>query len=88
VNFDSRWPDISEQTPTKTIDVRGMFCPEPVFRTKIEMERMAVGNILKITADDPASEEDITRWVNRNGHQLIGIKKTDKDLEFTIKKVK
>ena len=80
--------DISESTPTKTIDVRGMFCPEPVFRTKIEMERMAVGNILKITADDPASEEDISRWVNRMGHQLIGIKKTDKDLEFTIKKVK
>jgi len=80
--------DISELTPTKTIDVRGMFCPEPVFRTKIEMERMAVGNILKITADDPASEEDITRWVNRMGHQLIRIKKTDKDLEFTIKKVK
>ncbi|HEU5487969.1 MAG TPA: sulfurtransferase TusA family protein [Candidatus Nitrosotalea sp.] len=41
-----------------------------------------------MTADDPASEEDITRWVNRMGHQLIGIKKTDKDLEFTIKKVK
>ncbi|HET7336790.1 MAG TPA: sulfurtransferase TusA family protein [Candidatus Nitrosotalea sp.] len=80
--------DISELTPTKTIDVRGMFCPEPVFRTKIEMERMAVGNILKITADDPASEEDITRWVNRMGHQLIELKKTDKDLEFTIKKVK
>jgi TusA-related sulfurtransferase len=74
--------DISELTPTKTIDVRGMFCPEPVFRTKIEMERMAVGNILKITA------EDITRWVNRMGHQLIELKKTDKDLEFTIKKVK
>ena len=74
--------------PTKTIDVRGMFCPEPVFRTKIEMERMSVGNILKITADDPASEEDITRWVNRMGHQLIGIKKTGNDLEFTIKKVK
>jgi TusA-related sulfurtransferase len=52
------------------------------------MERMAVGNILKITADDPASEEDITRWVNRMGHQLIELKKTDKDLEFTIKKVK
>ena len=80
--------DISELTPTKTIDVRGMFCPEPVFRTKIEMERMAVGNILKITADDPASEEDISRWVNRNGHQLLELKKNEKDLEFTIKKVK
>ncbi len=75
-------------TPTKTIDVRGMFCPEPVFRTKIEMERMSVGNILKIIADDPASEDDISRWVNRNGHQLLELKKHDKDLEFPIKKVK
>jgi len=65
-----------------------MFCPEPVFRTKIEMERMTVGNILKVIADDPASEEDISRWVNRNGHQLLEIKKADKDIEFTIKKVK
>ncbi|NHI02387.1 Rhodanese-like domain protein [Candidatus Nitrosotalea sp. TS] len=65
-----------------------MFCPEPVFRTKIEMERMAVGNILKIIADDPASEEDISRWVNRSGHQLLSINKPGKDLEFTIKKVK
>lgn len=80
--------DISELSPTKTIDVRGMFCPEPVFRTKIEMERMVVGNILKIIADDPASEDDISRWVNRSGHQLLGINKSGKDLEFTIKKVK
>jgi TusA-related sulfurtransferase len=79
---------ISESSPTKTIDVRGMFCPEPVFRTKIEIERLSVGNVLKVLADDPTSEEDISRWVNRNGHKLIGVKKTDKDLEFTIQKVK
>ena len=65
-----------------------MFCPEPVFRTKIEIERLLVGNVLKVLADDPASEEDISRWVNRNGHKLIRVKKSDKDLEFTIQKVK
>lgn len=59
-----------------------------MFRTKIEIERMTVGNVLKVIADDPAAEEDISRWVNRNGHQLLGLNKTDKDLEFTIKKVK
>ncbi|HKC78584.1 MAG TPA: sulfurtransferase TusA family protein [Nitrosopumilaceae archaeon] len=79
---------MSELGPAKTIDVRGLFCPEPVFRTKIEIERMTVGNVLKVIADDPASEEDISRWVNRNGHQLVELKKNDKDLEFTIKKVK
>jgi len=79
---------MSELGPAKIIDVRGLFCPEPVFRTKIEIERMTVGNVLKVIADDPASEEDISRWVNRNGHQLVELKKNEKDLEFTIKKVK
>jgi tRNA 2-thiouridine synthesizing protein A len=72
----------------KTIDVRGLFCPEPVFRTKIEIEKLASGDILRVLADDPGSEEDISRWISRTGHQLLSINKTKEDLEFTIKKAK
>jgi tRNA 2-thiouridine synthesizing protein A len=75
-------------SPTKSIDVRGLYCPEPVFRTKMEVERLKIGDTLKIVADDPESEEDISRWVNRNGHELISLNKNDKDLEFVIKKAK
>jgi tRNA 2-thiouridine synthesizing protein A len=78
----------SGESTTKTIDVRGLFCPEPVFRTKIEMEKLATGDILKILSDDPESEEDVSRWVKRNGHEILSINKTKKDLEFTIKKAK
>jgi tRNA 2-thiouridine synthesizing protein A len=78
----------SSESTTKTIDVRGLFCPEPVFRTKIEIEKLARGDILKILSDDPESEEDISRWVKRNGHELLSINKITKDLEFTIKKAK
>ena len=78
----------SNIVPTKTIDVRGLYCPEPVFRTKIEMERLAIGEIIKVIADDPASEEDISRWVNRNGHELLSVNMIKPDLEFTIKKGK
>ncbi|MBM3895978.1 MAG: sulfurtransferase TusA family protein [Thaumarchaeota archaeon] len=73
---------------SKKLDARGLFCPEPVFRTKIEIERMQVGDILTVLADDPAAEDDISRWVKRNGHELLEMKKTDKDIEFSIKKVK
>ncbi|MGE0242422.1 MAG: sulfurtransferase TusA family protein [Nitrososphaeraceae archaeon] len=72
----------------KVIDVRGLYCPEPVFRTKIEIEKMIIGDRLKVVADDPQSEEDISRWVNRNGHDLISINKKETDLEFIIKKAK
>ena len=78
----------SGESTTKTIDVRGLFCPEPVFRTKIEMEKLAIGDILKIVSDDPESEEDVSRWVKRNGHEILSINKIKKDLEFIIKKAK
>jgi len=72
----------------KKLDATGLFCPEPVFRTKIEIERMQVGQILTVLADDPAAEDDISRWVTRNGHELVEMKKNDSVIEFTIKKVK
>ena len=49
---------------------------------------MQVGEVLEIRADDPAAEDDISRWVNRNGHELVSMNKSDNVLEFTIKKVK
>jgi TusA-related sulfurtransferase len=54
----------------------------------MEVERLKIGDTIKIVADDPESEEDISRWVNRNGHELISLNKNDKDLEFVIKKAK
>jgi len=65
-----------------------LFCPEPVFRTKIAMEKMQAGQILTITVDDPAAEDDISRWVNRNGHELLEMNKNENVIEFKIKKVK
>ncbi|HET6590647.1 MAG: sulfurtransferase TusA family protein [Candidatus Nitrosocosmicus sp.] len=78
----------TQKSTMKTIDVRGLYCPEPVFRTKIEIEKMSKGDTLRVVSDDPDSEEDISRWVNRNGHELVSLNKTEKDLEFTIKKAK
>jgi len=65
-----------------------MFCPEPVFRTKIAVEKMQTGDVLTVRADDPAAEDDISRWVSRTGHELVEMKKNDNVIEFTIKKVK
>jgi tRNA 2-thiouridine synthesizing protein A len=86
--YNFSWFVTMSDSATKSIDVRGLYCPEPVFRTKMEVERLKIGDTLKIVADDPESEEDISRWVNRNGHQLISLNKNDKDLEFVIKKAK
>ncbi len=71
-----------------TLDATGLFCPEPVFRTKIAIERMQAGQTITVSADDPAAEDDISRWVNRSGHQLVEISRDGNTLTFLIKKVK
>ncbi len=76
------------ESAEKKIDATGLFCPEPVFRTKIEIERMQVGEIITVSADDPAAEEDISRWVTRNGHELLDLSKDGDKITFQIKKVK
>ena len=70
------------------LDATGLFCPEPVFRTKIAIEQMQVGDVLTVLADDPAAEDDISRWVTRNGHELLNLSKNENVIEFSIKKVK
>ena len=73
----------------RKLDAVGLFCPEPVFRTKIEIEQMQVGEKLLVLADDPAAEDDISRWVVKSGHELLGVEKKDGGvIEFSIKKVK
>ncbi len=72
----------------KKIDVTGLFCPEPVFRIKIEIEKMQAGETLTVSADDPAAEDDVSRWVTRNGHELLNMSKNDNIITFRIKKIK
>ena len=74
--------------PHRKLDCLGLYCPEPVFRTRIEIDKLDVGQVLEVTADDPAAEEDIKRLVKRLGHQLIEIHKDGDQLQFLIKKLK
>ena len=76
------------ESDEKKLDATGLFCPEPVFRTKIEIERMQVGEIIIVSADDPAAEDDISRWVTRSGHELLDMSKDGETITFKIKKVK
>lgn len=43
--------------PNRTLDCVGLYCPKPVFRTRVEQDRMNVGEMFEVLADDPASQE-------------------------------
>jgi TusA-related sulfurtransferase len=70
------------------LDCRGYSCPGPVFMVKDKMDELTPGQVLKVDADDPAAEEDVTRWVKRTGHELLKIDKAGNIATFYIRKVK
>jgi tRNA 2-thiouridine synthesizing protein A len=72
----------------RVLDCVGLYCPEPVFRTRLELDAMAAGDVLEVLADDPAAEEDIKSLIKRLGHRLIKIEREDDALRFTIQKVR
>ena len=78
----------SDVKPSRTLDCIGLYCPEPVFRTRLEIDKMAVGEVLEMIADDPAAEEDIKSLVKRTGHELVELTKRGNVLRFLIRKVK
>ena len=77
---------ISKIKPNKTLDCTGLYCPEPVFRTRIELDKMKSGEILDVLADDPAAKEDIKSLVKRIGHGLLEIESQGSRFRFIIRK--
>jgi len=74
--------------PDKTLDCLGLYCPEPVFRTRTELDEMKIGEVLEIIADDPAAEEDIRSLVKHLQQELLSVKKEDSVIRIRIKKVR
>ena len=70
------------------LDCVGLYCPMPIALTKEEIEKIKVGEILKVEADDPAAEEDIKAWAKRTGNEILKFEKEGTLLTFYIKKKK
>ena len=70
------------------VDCVGLYCPMPIALTKEEIEKINIGQVLKVEADDPAAEEDIKRWAKRTGHKVLRFEKSGSVLTFYIQRMK
>jgi TusA-related sulfurtransferase len=74
--------------PDKKIDCQGLFCPEPVFKTRLEIDELDVGETLEVLADDPAARSDIETLVANLGHEILSVEEKDDVTRIIIKKLK
>jgi tRNA 2-thiouridine synthesizing protein A len=70
----------------KTLDCTGLFCPEPVFRTRLALDEIEKGQTLEVRADDPAAYEDLRRLAERLGNEVVSLKKEGEETTIVIKK--
>ena len=75
---------VSDIISDAELDCIGLYCPIPIARTKQEIDKLEVGQVLKVEADDPAADEDIKAWSKRVGHEILKLEKEGKILTFYI----
>lgn len=74
--------------PDRKLDCIGLYCPEPVFKTRMELDEMKKGETLEVAADDPAAEEDIRSLVKHLEQEILSVTKDGDTVRILIKKVK
>ncbi|MCU0639040.1 MAG: sulfurtransferase TusA family protein [Candidatus Krumholzibacteria bacterium] len=72
--------------PDAELDCVGLYCPMPVAMTRERIGLLEPGQLLLVTADDPAAEEDIQRWARRTGNEVLEFKRDGNILTFMIRK--
>jgi len=55
----------------KKLDCVGLFCPEPVFNTRLQLDQMEIGETLEVIADDPAAKSDIENLAKNLGQEVL-----------------
>ena len=77
-----------EVIAAQTLDCVGLYCPEPLFQTREGIDAIGVGEILEVFADDPAAEEDLTRFAKRAGHEVVAVERDGDQLHMFIRRLK
>jgi TusA-related sulfurtransferase len=76
----------ASETPADTLDTIGLFCPEPLFQARTAIDALEPGEVLEVLADDPAAEEDLTRFAKRAGHEIVAIEDEGDYKRFRIRR--
>lgn len=58
---------------TKTIDAKGMRCPQPILKVTSALPEMQAGDLMEVTADCATFEDDIRKWCERMNKTLLAI---------------
>lgn len=74
------------ESADESLDCIGLLCPEPLFQTREAIDALEAGEVLEVLADDPAAEEDLTRFAKRAGHEVVSVEDRGDHKRFLLRK--
>ena len=57
----------------RILDLKGEVCPYTFVKTKLALEKMEPGQVLRVLIDYPSSVDNVPRSAKSEGHQVLAI---------------
>ncbi|WP_353421175.1 DsrE/DsrF/DrsH-like family protein [Staphylococcus delphini] len=72
----------------KKFNYSGLQCPGPIVKISKEVKAIDVGDQIEVKVTDFGFQNDIKSWVNKTGHTLVSLKKSENEINAVIQKEK
>jgi TusA-related sulfurtransferase len=73
----------------RELDIRGEVCPFTFVKSKLVLEQMELGQVLRVILDYPPSVENVPKSMREEGQEVLAINQIDNNTwEILIRKVK
>lgn len=71
----------------KEINLKGEVCPYTFVKSKLALEEMKVGEVLKVIVDHPPAVENVPRSLENEGQKVLSVTKiSSTDWQIVVKK--
>jgi len=73
----------------RELDIRGEVCPFTFVKSKLVLEQMELGQVLRVVLDYPPSVENVPKSMREEGQDVLAINKLDNNTwEILIRKAR
>lgn len=59
---------------TKTMDLKGLKCPQPTLKMTVAINTLAKGDVLEVIADCATFADDLKGWAQRTKKTVLWVK--------------
>jgi TusA-related sulfurtransferase len=81
-------PAASAATVAHEVDATGLSCPMPVIELAKAIGQVGIGELVALTATDPAARVDVPVWCRMQRHRLHGMEGADASWRFLVERAR